>query len=124
MIFISLYVFKIVSLRLMRRVSKDFSKSHKEALNLAHRWIFNILFVVAFIVIFAAEFVSLLPFVAIIGTAVGLALKDAIYSFIGWFVVGSESGYQEGDFIEFDGTQGRVYKITPILTSIEEYSTQ
>ncbi len=108
----------------MKRVSKDFSKSHKEALELAHRWVFNILFVLAFLVIFAAEFVSLLPFVAIIGTAIGLALRDAIYSFIGWFAVGSESGYQEGDFIEFEGTQGRVYKITPVITNIEEYGNQ
>lgn len=94
-IFGFLYIFRVASRRLMKRVSRDFSKSHKEALHLAHRWIFNILFVGAFLVIFAAEFVSLLPFLAIIGTAVGLALRDAIYSFIGWFVVGSESGYQE-----------------------------
>ncbi len=123
-VFVFLYIFKIASRSLMRRVSKDFSKSHKEALSLAHRWIFNILFVWAFLVIFAAEFVSLLPFVAIIGTAIGLALRDAIYSFIGWFAVGSESGYQEGDFIEFEGTQGRVYKITPVITNIEEYGNQ
>lgn len=122
--FIFLYIFKVASRSLMKRVSKDFSKSHKEALELAHRWVFNILFVLAFLVIFAAEFVSLLPFVAIIGTAIGLALRDAIYSFIGWFAVGSESGYQEGDFIEFEGTQGRVYKITPVITNIEEYGNQ
>ena len=123
-VFISLYILKIASRSLMKRLSKDFSKSHKEALTLAHRWIFNILFVWAFLIIFAAEFVSLLPFVAIIGTAIGLALRDAIYSFIGWFAVGSESGYQEWDFIEFDGTQGRVYKITPVITNIEEYGNQ
>lgn len=77
-----------------------------------------------FLVVFASQFLSFLPFVAILGTAVGLALRDVIYSFIGWFAVGSDSGYQEGDFIEFDGTQGRVYRITPLLTSIEEYASQ
>lgn len=44
-VFISLYILKIASRSLMKRLSKDFSKSHKEALSLAHRWIFNILFV-------------------------------------------------------------------------------
>lgn len=41
--------------------------------------------------LFAAELLSFLPFVAILGTAVGLALRDVIYSFIGWFAVGSNS---------------------------------
>jgi hypothetical protein len=56
-----------------------------------HRWVFNILFVGVFLVLFAAELLSFLPFVAILGTAVGLALRDVIYSFIGWFAVGSNS---------------------------------
>lgn len=115
---------RILSRRLLFRFGRDFSKPHQEALHLSHRWIFNILFVGAFLVIFSAEFVSFLPFIAIVGTGVGLALKDAIYSFIGWFAVGSSSGYQEGDFIEFETTIGRVFRITPLLTTIEEYGTQ
>ncbi len=123
-VFIVLYIVKIFSYRVFIRVERGFSKSHQQALNLAHRWFFNILFVLAFLILFAAELVSFLPFLAILGTALGLALKDAIYSFIGWFVVGSKSGYQEGDFIETDTVMGRVYRITPLLTTIEEYGSQ
>lgn len=124
MVFVVLYVIRLISRRLLIRFGRDFSKPHQEALHLAHRWVFNVLFVGAFLVIFSAEFISFLPFIAIVGTAVGLALRDAIYSFIGWFVVGSSSGYQENDFIEFDSTIGRVFRITPLLTTIEEYGPQ
>lgn len=123
-VFVFIYIAKFLSRRLLLRFGRDFSKSHQEALHLGHRWIFNILFVGAFLVLFSSEFVSFLPFIAIIGTAVGLALRDAIYSFIGWFVVGSDSGYQEDEFIEFDTTIGRVFRITPLLTTIEEYGSQ
>jgi hypothetical protein len=124
LVFVVLYFIRIISRRLLIRFGRDFSKPHQEALHLSHRWIFNILFVGAFLVIFSAEFISFLPFIAIVGTAVGLALRDAIYSFIGWFVVGSSSGYQENDFIEFESTIGRVFRITPLLTTIEEYGPQ
>lgn len=124
MVFVVLYVIRFVSRRLLIRFGRRFSKPHQEALHLAHRWMFNVLFIWAFLVIFSAEFISFLPFIAIVGTAVGLALRDAIYSFIGWFAVGSSSGYQEDDFIEFDTTIGRVFRITPLLTTIEEYGSQ
>lgn len=124
LIFFAIYCAKIVSLRMFKKFGRWFSKSHQEAIRLVHRWVFNILFVGVFLVLFAAELLSFLPFVAILGTAVGLALRDVIYSFIGWFAVGSNSWYQEGDFIEFEGTQGRVYHITPLLTNIEEYGIQ
>lgn len=91
---------------------------------LIHRWAFNLFFVVALLILLSSEIASILPFLAVIGTAVGLALKDAIYSFIGWFVVGSSSGYAEGDFIEFDGTSGRVFRITPFITSMQSYGVQ
>ena len=123
-ILISLYCVRFVTRRLLLWSTRDFSKSHQQALHLAHHWFFNILFVVAFWVIFITEFLSFLSFFAIIGTAIGLALRDVIYSFIGWFAIGSDSGYQDGDFIEFDETQGRVYQITPLLTNIEEYGVQ
>ena len=94
-IFIGLYLVKIISKKILYRVERDFSKSHQQAIHMVHKWIFGILFVATFLVLFLAEFVSLLPFLAIIGTAIGLALRDVIYSFIAWFAVGSNSGYQE-----------------------------
>ncbi|MBP7774086.1 mechanosensitive ion channel family protein [Candidatus Gracilibacteria bacterium] len=123
-IFIGLYLVKIISKKILYRVERDFSKSHQQAIHMVHKWIFGILFVATFLVLFLAEFVSLLPFLAIIGTAIGLALRDVIYSFIAWFAVGSNSGYQEGEIIEIDSTIGKVYSITPLLTTISEIGQQ
>jgi small-conductance mechanosensitive channel len=53
-----------------------------------------------------------------------LALRDVIYSFIAWFAVGSNSGYQEWEIIEIDSTIGKVYSITPLLTTISEIGQQ
>jgi len=74
--------------------------------------------------IFSAEFMSFLPFLAILSTAIGFALRDVVSSFIGWFVIGANSGYQEGDLVEFDAIVGRVSSVTPLLTTIEEYGPQ
>ena len=123
-IFIGLYLVKIISKKILYRVERDFSKSHQQAIHMVHKWIFGILFVATFLVLFLAEFVSLLPFLAIIGTAIGLALRDVIYSFIAWFAVGSNSGYQEWEIIEIDSTIGKVYSITPLLTTISEIGQQ
>jgi small-conductance mechanosensitive channel len=82
LLFFVIYLAKIFSLRLVRKFGNSFSKSHQEAILLFHRWIFNIVIIGVFFVIFASQFLSFLPFVAILGTAVGLALRDVIYSFI------------------------------------------
>lgn len=124
LVFAILYLLRIFSRQLLFRFGRNFSKTHQEALNLWHRWLFYLLFIGAFLVLFSSEFVSFLPFLAIFGTAVGFALKDVVYSIIGWFVIGTDSGYREADFIEFDTTVGRVFRISPLLTSIEEYGVQ
>jgi hypothetical protein len=123
-IFLLLYVAKVVSKKVFTRIERDFSKSHQQAIQMVHRWVFTILFIITFLVLFVSEFVSLLPFIAIIGTGVGLALRDVIYSFIAWFVVGSDSGYQEGEIIETENLLGKVFTISPLLTTVEEYGTQ
>lgn len=123
-IFVGLYLIKIISKKILYRVERDFSKSHQQAIHMVHKWVFGILFVATFLVLFLAEFVSLLPFLAIIGTAIGLALRDVIYSFIAWFAVWSSSGYQEWDIIEVDSTVGKVYSITPLLTTVGEIGSQ
>lgn len=124
LIFGFIYLLRIFSNRLLVRFGRDFSKSHQEALSLAHRWLFHVLFIGAILMIFSAEFMSFLPFLAILSTAVGFALRDVVSSFIGWFVIGADSGYQEGDLVEFDNIIGRVSSVTPLLTTIEEYGPQ
>ncbi len=74
--------------------------------------------------IFSVEFISFLPFLAILTTAVGFSLREVISSFIGWFVIEADTGYKAGDLIELDTMTGRVKHITPLLTTIEEYGLQ
>lgn len=45
MVFVFLYVIRLVSRRLLIRFGRGFSKPHQEALHLAHRWMFNVLFI-------------------------------------------------------------------------------
>ena len=123
-IFWFIYIFRITSSRLLVRFGRDFSKPHQEALVLTHRLLFHVLFIWAILMIFSAEFMSFLPFLAILSTAIGFALRDVVSSFIGWFVIGANSGYQEGDLVEFDAIVGRVSSVTPLLTTIEEYGPQ
>jgi len=66
---------------------------------------------------------SFLPFLAILGTAIGFALRDIISSFIAWFLVGyKDSIYKIGDIIEIEENNvfGRVFKISPVITTIQE----
>lgn len=44
--------------------------------------------------ILSVEFISFLPFLAILTTAVGFSLREVISSFIGWFVIEADSGYK------------------------------
>jgi small-conductance mechanosensitive channel len=60
-----------------------------------HRWSFRGIFLIAFLVLFSSEFSAFLPFIAIMATAIGFALRDVVYSFIGWFMIGASDGYEE-----------------------------
>ncbi|MEI6711509.1 MAG: mechanosensitive ion channel domain-containing protein [bacterium] len=91
---------------------------------LIHRWSFRAIFLIAFLLLFSSEFSAFLPFIAIVATAIGFALRDVVYSFIGWFMIGASDGYQEGDIIQVDDLQGRVFRITPLLTTLEEHGIQ
>lgn len=39
-------------------------------------------------------------------------------------MIGSDEGYEEGDIIETKDVLGRIYKISPLLTTIEEQNSQ
>lgn len=87
------------------------------------KWIANVSIISVIAVFFFAELLSFLPFLAILGTAIGFALRDIISSFIAWFLIGNkDSVYKIGDVIEVEGDNvfGRVFKISPVVTTIQE----
>lgn len=123
-IFLGLLFIQYVSGRILFRFQEDFSRPHKEAMWFIHRWSFRGIFLIAFLVLFSSEFSAFLPFIAIMATAIGFALRDVVYSFIGWFMIGASDGYQEWDIIQVEDLQGKVFKITPLLTTLEEHGEQ
>jgi|GEM_PF-2875252 len=94
-IFFGLTLIRYISGRILSRFQEDFSRPHKEAMWFIHRWSFRAIFLIAFLVLFSSEFSAFLPFIAIMATAIGFALRDVVYSFIGWFMIGSSDGYEE-----------------------------
>lgn len=123
-IFLGLLIIRYLSGRVIARFQEDFSRPHREAMWFVHRWSFRAIFLIAFLVLFSSEFAAFLPFIAIMATAIGFALRDVVYSFIGWFMIGASDGYQDGDIIEFDALRGKVFRITPLITTLEEYGSQ
>jgi len=88
-IFLVILLIRYVSGRILARFQEDFSRQHKEAMWFVHRWSFRAIFLIAFLVLFSSEFSAFLPFIAIMATAIGFALRDVVYSFIGWFMIGA-----------------------------------
>lgn len=87
------------------------------------KWTSNISIIVIIAVFFFSELLSFLPFLAILWTAIGFALRDIISSFIAWFLIWhKDSVYKIGDVIEveWDNVFGRVFKISPVVTTIQE----
>ena len=123
-IFLGLLIIRYLSGRIIARFQEDFSRPHREAIWFVHQWSFRAIFLIAFLVLFSSEFAAFLPFIAIMATAIGFALRDVVYSFIGWFMIGASDGYQDGDIIEFDALRGKVFRITPLITTLEEYGPQ
>ena len=123
-IFLGLLLIRYMSGRILARFQEGFSRPHKEAMWFIHRWSFRAIFLIAFLVLFSSEFSAFLPFIAIVATAIGFALRDVVYSFIGWFMIGASDGYEEGDIIQVEDFQGKVFKITPLLTTLEEHGIQ
>lgn len=67
-----------------------------------------------------SQFVTMLPFLALLGTGLAFAVRDVISSFLGWFFIGMKHGYKVGDLIEVDGDRGRVKDIHLIHTVLRE----
>lgn len=127
---IVIFVFSILFLIFFGKFLKKFIRSRpylseekKAVFILIVRWIRNTIAVVITFIFFFSEFVSVLPFIAIIGTALGLALRDVIASFIAWFTIGLKDGvYKVSDIIEIENFKifWRVVKITPLSTIVQE----
>jgi len=94
-IFLGLFIIRYLSGKIITRFQEDFSRPHREAMWFVHRWSFRAIFLIAFLVLFSSEFAAFLPFIAIMATAIGFALRDVVYSFIGWFMIGASDGYQD-----------------------------
>lgn len=119
-IILVLLILKFLSYKTIVRLTQNHSEKRKQILYSIHQWTFNIIFVLVGLVFFSSQFLSVLPFLAIVGTALGFALRDIISSFIAWFVIGIKDGYKIGDMILLGDVFGRVKDITPLLTIVEE----
>jgi len=84
------------------------------------RIVFNSIIAIFILVAVFSQLVSLIPLLAILGTALAFALRDIISSFIAWFLIGSSEGYKVGDLIQVDDLRGRVIEIHPFLTVVRQ----
>lgn len=115
-----LFIMRKISEKTIQKFSIHLSEHRIDVLYALNKWTFNILIIITILIFFSSQFISILPFVAILGTALGFALRDVIVSFIGWFVIGIKDGYKAGDVIKIGNIYGRVKEITPLLTIIQE----
>ena len=115
-----IFLLRYVSAKMIRRLSGKIPIAREKTLLRINKIIFNILIGISFLIAVFSQFASILPFLAILGTALAFALRDIISSFIAWFVIGTTSGYKIGDLIEIRGVRGRVIEIHPLLTVLRQ----
>ncbi len=92
----------------------------RETILKLNKMIFNIIIGLVVLGVLFSQVVSLLPFIAILGTGLAFAMKDTISSFLARFLIGSRRGYRVGDIIQSSKIFGEVYEIGPFLTSLHE----
>lgn len=122
-IFLILFIVRSIISRMIEHLGEryDFPEKKILALHSLKKWTFNVIYSLIILIFFSVQILSILPFLAILGTAVGFALRDVISSFIAWFVVGMKEGYKENDVIKVgDDIYGRVTQITPLITVVQE----
>lgn len=126
LIFIGSFFFLLFSSKLLQksiRSKESFSEEKKQVLLSIVKWTKNLFLFMLIVFFFFSEFITILPFLAILWTALWFALRDVISSFIAWFVIGLKDGiYGVGDVIEIeeDNVFWRIIKITPLITVIQE----
>ena len=125
-IFVTLFCIFYFSSKLIQKSIKtkdSFTEEKKQVLLSIAKWTKNALLFSLLVFFFFSEFLTILPFLAILGTALWLALRDVISSFIAWFVIGlKDSIYSAGDVIEIEEENvfWRIIKISPLITVIQE----
>lgn len=122
-IFLFLFVLRSIISRMIEHIGEKYVFPEKKilALHSLKRWTFNIIYTLIILIFFSVQILNILPFLAILGTALGFALRDVIASFIAWFVVGMKEGYKENDVIKVgEELFGRVTQITPLITMVQE----
>ncbi len=119
-IIILLLGLRFISSRIILRFFSDQTSKRQTMLLNLNRIIFNL--IIAFVVlgIISSQFISLLPFLALIGTGVAFAIRDVLSSFIGWFVIGTDRGYKVGHIIQVGKAYGVVQEIGPFLTVLRD----
>lgn len=126
----SIFLITLIVLFFLRKVIKRFIKSStqlsddkKRVFLSISKWIISFFVIIVNGIFFFSEFISILPFLAILGTALWLALRDLISSWIAWFVIWlKESTYKLWDIIEIEADKiyGKVIKITMLSTFIQQ----
>lgn len=106
--------------KLLARLTHAMSERRQQVLLRLNRIFFNVLIVVILLGMVSSQLMSLLPFLALLGTGIAFAVRDALSSFLGWFLIGGDNGYRKGNIIQLGDSYGRVFEVTPFLTMIKE----
>lgn len=117
-ILLLLFLRKVVS-KMLQGMEKIPLQRRKTLIRM-NRIVFNVIIILSVIIAIFSQVASILPFLAILGTALAFALRDIISSFIAWFVIGTNQGYRIGDLIEVGEKRGRVMEVHPFLTTLRE----
>jgi small-conductance mechanosensitive channel len=119
------FLFFLIALRILTekmifRLSGHIPIVRERALIRLNRIVFRVLVALSILVALFSQLISLLPLLAILGTALAFALRDIISSFIAWFIIGTDQGYKIGDLIEAGNIRGRVIEVHPLLTVLRQ----
>jgi len=120
-IIISIFLFKIASLKAIERIGKKVHPQNIDTIKNIHKWFFYSLITLTILIYLIAFSKNILPFLAILGTALAFALREILISFIAWFVIEMKGGYKVGDIIKVDKVFGEVKEITSLLTIIHQH---
>jgi len=126
-IFISIIIIWLLIKKIISNIinkSEKLSNERKNVLLSINRIFINISLVLSIFVFFSSEFFTILPFLAILGTAIWFALRDILSSFIAWFVIWlRDSIYKVDDMIEIkdDDIYWKVIEIKLLTTIIQEF---
>jgi small-conductance mechanosensitive channel len=114
-ILLFLFLLRWVIIRLIKQLHMPLSR--KATLSHIAKITFNIIIGIIAMGLVFSQFTNILPFILLLGTGLAFAVRDSISSFIGWFIIGSESGFHINDIIALGNTHGRVKEIN-LLTSV------